>query len=98
MSFPSFHNNLHLFQADENGEFEYFYGDQCQCSNMTCARYNGEICGGPERGQCDCGSCVCEKGWTGIACGKECQKSTDQCYDPNDPTEVFIVCSFLYHL
>ena len=75
-------------QVRPDGIIEYFYGDQCQCSNASCATYNNLICGGPDRGICDCGTCVCNPRWTGRVCEKECDTSEDNCYDPNDPTQV----------
>ncbi|XP_023571679.1 integrin beta-2 isoform X2 [Octodon degus] len=53
------------------------YGRYCECDNMNCERYDGQVCGGPERGRCDCHRCFCEKGFEGSAC--QCKSSTEGC-------------------
>ncbi|XP_063080706.1 LOW QUALITY PROTEIN: integrin beta-2-like [Cavia porcellus] len=53
------------------------YGRYCECDNMHCDRYNGQVCGGPVRGRCDCGRCLCEPGFEGSAC--QCIRSTEGC-------------------
>lgn len=54
---------------------EIIYGKYCECDNFSCVRSQGVICGGPERGTCECGTCRCNAGWTGEDC--TCRKSTD---------------------
>lgn len=39
------------------------------------------LCGGPDRGRCDCGKCVCNANYTGEAC--ECAVSTADCQKDN---------------
>ncbi|TRZ23235.1 hypothetical protein HGM15179_003871 [Zosterops borbonicus] len=56
---------------------KYIYGTHCQCDNMNCEFFNGFPCGGPARGQCDCGVCKCQPGYEGSAC--QCQQSTESC-------------------
>ncbi|NWI72373.1 ITB2 protein, partial [Dryoscopus gambensis] len=56
---------------------KYIYGTYCQCDNMNCEFFNGSLCGGPARGQCDCGVCKCQPGYEGSAC--QCQQSTEGC-------------------
>uniref|UniRef100_A0A8C3DRY9 Integrin beta n=1 Tax=Corvus moneduloides TaxID=1196302 RepID=A0A8C3DRY9_CORMO len=56
---------------------KYIYGTYCQCDNMNCEFFDGSLCGGPARGQCDCGVCKCLPGYEGSAC--QCQQSTDGC-------------------
>eukprot|EP00794_Sanderia_malayensis_P011259 gene11259-12439_t len=63
--------------------FEYIYGAFCECSNATCPKSFGEICGGNTRGICDCNKCKCEPDWTGPACGQECINSTAGCLSNN---------------
>uniref|UniRef100_A0A8D0GQD8 Integrin beta n=1 Tax=Sphenodon punctatus TaxID=8508 RepID=A0A8D0GQD8_SPHPU len=53
------------------------YGTFCQCDNMNCEVHNGYLCGGEERGRCDCGECKCNLGYEGSAC--QCKTSTDGC-------------------
>ncbi|XP_053420224.1 integrin beta-2 isoform X2 [Nycticebus coucang] len=53
------------------------YGQYCECDNVNCERYDGQVCGGPKRGLCFCGTCNCQIGYEGSAC--QCQKSTDGC-------------------
>ncbi|XP_067404901.1 integrin beta-2 [Emydura macquarii macquarii] len=56
------------------------YGAFCECDNMNCEVYNSYLCGGEERGRCDCGVCKCNAGFEGSAC--QCMKSTDGCVNP----------------
>ncbi|XP_062362589.1 integrin beta-2 isoform X2 [Cinclus cinclus] len=56
---------------------KYIYGTYCECDNMNCEFFNGSLCGGPARGQCDCGACRCLPGYEGSAC--QCQQSTEGC-------------------
>uniref|UniRef100_A0A669QVS4 Integrin beta n=1 Tax=Phasianus colchicus TaxID=9054 RepID=A0A669QVS4_PHACC len=53
------------------------YGTFCDCDNMNCEFHNGSLCGGEERGRCDCGECKCTPKYEGSAC--QCKKSTDGC-------------------
>ncbi|XP_044888742.1 integrin beta-2 isoform X2 [Mauremys mutica] len=56
------------------------YGTFCECDNVNCEVHNGQLCGGEERGRCDCGECKCFDGFEGSAC--QCKKSTDGCVNP----------------
>jgi hypothetical protein len=38
----------------ENPE-EVVDGPHCECDNFSCDRYNGELCSGPDHGECVCG-------------------------------------------
>ena len=38
-------------------------GDYCECDNFSCDRYNGELCSGPDHGECVCGKCKCNSEW-----------------------------------
>ncbi|XP_065056412.1 integrin beta-1-like [Rhopilema esculentum] len=58
---------------------EHIYGAFCECSNATCPKSFGQICGGKERGSCECNKCVCKSNWTGPTCGDECINSTAGC-------------------
>lgn len=53
------------------------YGTFCECDNMNCEFHNGSLCGGTERGHCDCGKCRCTSDYQGSAC--QCKKSTEGC-------------------
>ncbi|XP_066226120.1 integrin beta-2-like [Saccopteryx leptura] len=53
------------------------FGQFCECDNVNCERYKGQICGG--RGECRCGKCNCNPGYEGSAC--QCQQSTDGCWN-----------------
>lgn len=55
------------------------FGRYCECDNMNCERYDGQVCGGKKRGSCSCGQCHCNDGFEGSAC--QCKKSTDGCLD-----------------
>lgn len=60
---------------------EYVYGQYCECDNFSCDRYNSNVCGGIDNGECICGKCVCKEGWSGTAC--EITDSTDGCMGKN---------------
>ncbi|XP_032721105.1 integrin beta-2 isoform X2 [Lontra canadensis] len=53
------------------------FGRYCECDNVNCERYDGRVCGGEERGTCDCGKCHCREGFEGSAC--QCERSTRGC-------------------
>ncbi|PIK40457.1 putative integrin beta-1-A, partial [Apostichopus japonicus] len=62
---------------------EVISGTYCECDNFSCARYKGELCGGPERGDCVCdtktrqSACKCRAGFQGLAC--DCPTRQDSC-------------------
>uniref|UniRef100_A0A8C9A4V9 Integrin beta n=1 Tax=Prolemur simus TaxID=1328070 RepID=A0A8C9A4V9_PROSS len=62
------------------------YGRYCECDNVNCERYNGQVCGGPKRGLCFCGTCRCQEGYEGSAC--QCEISTEGCLNQRK-----VVCS-----
>ncbi|XP_045396784.1 integrin beta-2 [Lemur catta] len=62
------------------------YGRYCECDNVNCERYNGQVCGGPKRGLCFCGTCRCQEGYEGSAC--QCERSTEGCLNQRK-----VVCS-----
>ncbi|XP_031220687.1 integrin beta-2-like protein [Mastomys coucha] len=53
------------------------YGRYCECDNVNCERYDGQVCGGPSRGVCSCGLCMCRNSFEGSAC--QCPTSTSGC-------------------
>uniref|UniRef100_A0A8I3PNK7 Integrin beta n=1 Tax=Canis lupus familiaris TaxID=9615 RepID=A0A8I3PNK7_CANLF len=53
------------------------FGRYCECDNVNCERYDGQVCGGKVRGSCNCGKCQCEQNYEGSAC--QCVKSTQGC-------------------
>ena len=58
-------------------------GDYCECDNYSCDRYNGELCSGPDHGECVCGKCRCNSEWDVegySAC--ECRASNESCITP----------------
>ena len=58
-------------------------GDYCECDNFSCDRYNGELCSGPDHGECVCGKCKCNSEWEVegyTAC--ECKASNETCITP----------------
>lgn len=65
------------YQQSESLTLGRVYGPYCECDNFSCSYHDGKICGGPKRGQCECGSCACEDGWTGEAC--ECPSTDHSC-------------------
>lgn len=62
---------------------EVISGTYCECDNFSCARYQGQLCGGEERGECICdkitrqSACKCKPGYKGIAC--DCPTRQDSC-------------------
>lgn len=62
-----------------------FYGEFCQCDNFSCARFNDQVCGGPDRGRCECGTCVCKPGLGGDDC--HCRTSNSTCMPPGENTK-----------
>ncbi|XP_041478618.1 integrin beta-1-B-like [Lytechinus variegatus] len=62
---------------------EVVSGPFCECDNFNCDRYQGELCGGEDRGRCVCDEylrrsrCQCKPGYSGDAC--ECSTRTDTC-------------------
>ena len=58
-------------------------GDYCECDNYSCDRYNGELCSGPDHGECVCGRCKCNSEWDVegySAC--ECRAGNETCFTP----------------
>ncbi|XP_045632860.1 integrin beta-2 [Ursus americanus] len=53
------------------------FGRYCECDNVNCERYDGRVCGGDDRGICDCGKCHCKDHYEGSAC--QCERSTRGC-------------------
>ena len=67
--------------CDEGGpDLARFYGQFCECDDLSCLRgpSNDLLCSG--NGNCQCGLCKCNVNWKGEDCG--CSKSTDQCIWP----------------
>ncbi|KAI4464729.1 integrin beta subunit [Holotrichia oblita] len=57
------------------------YGKYCECDNFSCKREHGELCNGPDHGNCKCGRCECLSGWGGEDCA--CSTSKKTCTAPN---------------
>lgn len=60
---------------------EVIFGKFCECDNFSCERHQGSLCGGSERGTCECGICRCLPGWTGSDC--TCRVSNAACIHPD---------------
>ncbi|XP_057293922.1 integrin beta-2-like [Hydractinia symbiolongicarpus] len=65
---------------------EKITGKFCQCNNFGCDRHEGKVCGGKDRGVCDCGQCRCETGFLGSNCGKvDCSVGKKNCLHASSP-------------
>uniref|UniRef100_A0A5K3FUD4 Integrin beta n=1 Tax=Mesocestoides corti TaxID=53468 RepID=A0A5K3FUD4_MESCO len=63
-----------------------YMGLYCECDRHGCKRAfdDNQVCGGPQRGECQCdGTCKCKPGYTGERC--DCMDSNANCYDPSKP-------------
>ncbi|KAK2164572.1 hypothetical protein NP493_1406g01044 [Ridgeia piscesae] len=58
-----------------------YSGTYCQCDDYACDYSDGQLCGGPSRGKCSCGECICRTGFMGSAC--ECPTSSESCIASN---------------
>ncbi|XP_036767972.2 integrin beta-2 [Manis pentadactyla] len=56
---------------------KHIFGQFCQCDDVNCERFEGQVCGGPKRGRCNCGKCECKPEFEGSAC--QCANSTQGC-------------------
>ncbi|KAJ8024438.1 Integrin beta-6 [Holothuria leucospilota] len=73
------HNNTETGGESSSGPY-------CECSDRKCPIFGGEVCGGPERGTCECiggriNRCKCNPGYAGESCG--CPTRTDTCIAQN---------------
>ncbi|XP_029179548.2 integrin beta-1 [Acropora millepora] len=48
-----------------------FYGKLCECNDFSCPEYEGNLCGGAERGVCRCRKCQCKDKYHGDACDQK---------------------------
>ncbi|XP_041363436.1 integrin beta-1-B-like [Gigantopelta aegis] len=46
----------------------WYSGEFCECSDFSCDYFQGQLCGGPTRGRCECGTCICNEGYDGSGC------------------------------
>lgn len=62
-----------------------YQGPFCECDRHGCKRASddNQVCGGPQRGECQCDrTCHCKPGYTGDRC--DCMDDNRNCYDPSD--------------
>ncbi|XP_019632910.1 PREDICTED: uncharacterized protein LOC109476419 isoform X2 [Branchiostoma belcheri] len=72
-------NSTAIAPAPSYGWDELQQCDPTSCQNAT----NGLPCGGPERGVCGCGSCMCKAGWMGRTC--DCWQTAISCWLQTPP-------------
>ncbi|XP_057295114.1 integrin beta-1-A-like isoform X2 [Hydractinia symbiolongicarpus] len=66
--------------ANREIEGEFITGRYCECNNFGCPRYEGKVCGGPDRGVCECGRCKCKETFLGENCGEvNCTRERINC-------------------
>ncbi|XP_048247229.1 integrin beta-PS-like [Haliotis cracherodii] len=58
-----------------------YSGTFCECDNYSCDYSDGELCGGPERGRCQCGTCICNAQYNGSGC--DCNTDKSKCFTDN---------------
>ncbi|GFR90408.1 integrin beta [Elysia marginata] len=75
-----------ICNARSSDPSQTFSGEFCECDDYSCNQFEEQVCGGPIRGICDCGTCLCKPGYNGSAC--ECELSQEKC-----KTERGIVCN-----
>ncbi|OWF55818.1 integrin beta-3-like [Mizuhopecten yessoensis] len=54
-----------------------FSGTFCECDDHSCPYFEDEVCGGHDRGWCECGTCRCNSGFLGEDCS--CPTAIDRC-------------------
>ncbi|XP_026329225.1 integrin beta-PS [Hyposmocoma kahamanoa] len=57
-------------------------GPFCECDNFSCDMNKGMLCSGPDHGECVCGKCACQPGFTGPAC--QCSLDKEPCRSPEN--------------
>lgn len=57
-----------------------FSGTYCECDDHSCPYHEDEVCGGHNSGMCVCGTCVCNRGFTGDDCS--CTTAVNLCLGP----------------
>ena len=63
-------------------DFELNLEPKQVCDNTGCERDNdGQLCSG--NGECHCGFCKCNPGYTGDACA--CKQDVERCISPETP-------------
>lgn len=60
-----------------------YSGQYCHCNDLDCAWDGDLLCGGPERGECQCGQCRCKGYWTRPDRACNCDGRTDTCIASN---------------
>ncbi|XP_041365225.1 integrin beta-1-B-like [Gigantopelta aegis] len=68
------------FSTTEDSARRYS-GEFCECNDYSCDYYERQLCGGPTRGVCKCGTCQCLPGYSTINCG--CSTRNDTCMASN---------------
>ncbi|CAE1243404.1 unnamed protein product [Acanthosepion pharaonis] len=72
-------------EQSHHGNGTYYTGRYCECDDYACELFNGEVCGGRERGICSCGKCRCRYGFFGPDCSLT--KEDEQCLTSDGQTD-----------
>jgi len=64
-----------ICETDSKSNFNYNFGQHCQCTLDSCPKFDSKICN--DKGSCQCGKCMCQEGWKGDNCG--CDSSENNC-------------------
>ncbi|CAE1301376.1 ITGB1 [Acanthosepion pharaonis] len=74
-------SNNQMCQSNAVNLKRTYSGAYCECDDFSCPNFNKMLCGGPTRGVCKCGKCICHPEYTGTNCN--CPTSYTTCLTKN---------------